>query len=65
MDGPRRVTERVGQNGAEELTLPRPALLVRGLETLTVMTPYLPDDASGPDSRKTSVTMRLRRATQD
>ena len=32
------------QNGAEELTPPGQAILVRGTETLTVMTPYLPDD---------------------
>jgi hypothetical protein len=44
MDGPRRVTLRVGQNGAEELPPPGPAILVRGMETLTVMSPYLPDD---------------------
>ena len=31
-------------NGAEELTPPGQAILVRGMETLTVMTPYLPDD---------------------
>jgi hypothetical protein len=31
------------QNGAAELTPPRQAILVRGAETLTVMTPYLPD----------------------
>ena len=42
------------QNGAEELTPPGQAILARGVETLTVMTPYLPDDASGPDGRKTS-----------
>ena len=41
---PRRVTLRIGQNGAEELTPPGQAILVRGTETLTVMTPYLPDD---------------------
>ena len=38
------VTLRVGQNGAEELTPPGQAILVRGTETLTVMSPYLPDD---------------------
>jgi hypothetical protein len=32
------------QNGAEELTPPGQAILVRGVETLKVMTPYLPDD---------------------
>ncbi len=32
------------QNGAEELTPPRQAILARGTETLTVMTPYLLDD---------------------
>ena len=31
-------------NGAEELTPPGPAILVRGMQTLTVMSPYLPDD---------------------
>jgi hypothetical protein len=41
---PCRVTLRVDQNGAEELAPPGPAILVRGTETLTVMTPYLPDD---------------------
>jgi hypothetical protein len=41
---PCRVTLRIGQNGAEELAPPGPAILVRGTETLTVMTPYLPDD---------------------
>jgi hypothetical protein len=39
-----RVTLRIGQNGAEELTPPGQAILVRGTETLTVMAPYLPDD---------------------
>jgi hypothetical protein len=33
MDGPRRVTLRVDQNGAEELTPPGQAILVRGMET--------------------------------
>ena len=32
------------QNGAEELTPPGQAILVRGVETLKVMSPYLPDD---------------------
>jgi DNA segregation ATPase FtsK/SpoIIIE-like protein len=32
------------QNGAEELTPPGQAILVRGMETLKVMSPYLPDD---------------------
>jgi DNA segregation ATPase FtsK/SpoIIIE-like protein len=32
------------QNGAEELTLPGQAILVRGMETVKVMTPYLPDE---------------------
>jgi hypothetical protein len=53
VDGPRRVTLRVGQNGAEELIPPGQAILVRGAETLTVMTPHVPDDGSGPDSQKT------------
>ena len=38
------VTLRVDQNGAEELTPPGQAILVRGVETLKVMTPHLPDD---------------------
>jgi hypothetical protein len=38
------VTLRVDQNGAEELTPPRQAILVRDVETLKVMSPYLPDD---------------------
>jgi len=32
------------QNGAEELTPPGQAILVRGMETVKVMTPYLPDE---------------------
>jgi hypothetical protein len=32
------------QNGADELTPPGPAILARGMETLTAMSPYLPDD---------------------
>jgi hypothetical protein len=32
------------QNGAEELTPPGQAILVRGVETVKVMSPYLPDD---------------------
>jgi hypothetical protein len=32
------------QNGAEELAPPGQAILVRGVETIRVMTPYLPDD---------------------
>ena len=32
------------QNGAEELTPPGQAIFVRGMETVKVMTPYLPDD---------------------
>jgi hypothetical protein len=32
------------QNGAEELTPPGQAIFVRSMETLTEMTPYLPDD---------------------
>jgi hypothetical protein len=32
------------QNGAEELAPPGQAILVRGVETLKVMSPYLPDD---------------------
>ena len=32
------------QNGAEELTPPGQAILVRGVQTLKVMSPYLPDD---------------------
>jgi hypothetical protein len=32
------------QNGAEELTPPGQAILVRGVETVRVMSPYLPDD---------------------
>ena len=39
-----RVTLRVDQNGAEELTPPAQAILVRDVETVKVMTPYLPDD---------------------
>jgi hypothetical protein len=39
-----RVTLRVDQNGAEELTPPGQAILVCGMETFTVMSPYLPDD---------------------
>jgi len=31
-------------NGAEELAPPGQAILVKVTETLTVMTPYLPDD---------------------
>ncbi len=31
------------QNGAEELAPPGQAILVRGTETLTAMTPYRPD----------------------
>jgi len=31
-------------NGAEELTPPGQAILVRGMETRTVRSPYLPDD---------------------
>ncbi len=34
----------LGQNGAEELTPPGQAILVRGVETLKVMSPFLPDD---------------------
>ena len=44
MDGPRRVTLRVDHNGAEELAPLGQAILVRGTETLTAMSPYLPDD---------------------
>ena len=44
MDGPRRVTLRVDHNGAEELTPPGQAILVRGMEARTVRSPYLPDD---------------------
>jgi len=32
------------QNGAEELTPPGQAILVRGVETLKVMSPFLPDE---------------------
>jgi DNA segregation ATPase FtsK/SpoIIIE-like protein len=32
------------QNGAEGLTPPGQAIFVRGMETITVMTPYLSDD---------------------
>ena len=32
------------QNGAEELTPPGQAILVRGMETVKVMSPYLPDE---------------------
>jgi DNA segregation ATPase FtsK/SpoIIIE-like protein len=32
------------QNDAEELTSPGQAILVRGVETVKVMSPYLPDD---------------------
>ena len=32
------------QNGAEELTPPGQAIFVRGMETITVMTPDLPDE---------------------
>jgi TfoX/Sxy family transcriptional regulator of competence genes len=39
-----RVTLRVDQNGAEELTPPGQAILVRGTETFTVMTPYGPNN---------------------
>ena len=32
------------RNGAEELTPPGQAIFVRGMETVKVMTPYLPDE---------------------
>jgi DNA segregation ATPase FtsK/SpoIIIE-like protein len=39
-----RVTLRVDQNGAEELTPPGQAILVRGVETVKVMSPFLSDE---------------------
>ena len=54
-----RVTLRVDQNGAEELTPPGQAILVRGMETVKVMTPYLPDD------ERAQRLARLREGEQD
>jgi hypothetical protein len=39
-----RVTLRVDHNGVEDLPPLGQAILVRGMETLTVISPYLPDD---------------------
>jgi len=54
MDGPRRVTLRVDQNGAEELTPPGQAILVRGMETI--------NKARDTPWRGCSGTLRGRRA---
>jgi hypothetical protein len=54
-----RVTLRVAQNGAKELTPSGQAILVRGMETVKVMTPYLPDD------ERPQQLARLREGEQD